>query len=85
MPVLIKTKGFNSDFENLSIEEMKQTIKSLRFLADNPRHPSLQTHKVDGTNFMEAYVNMDIRILFERTSDTIVLKAVGHHDMLKNL
>lgn len=40
---------------------------------------------VEGTEFIEAYVNMDVRILFERSSDTIVLKAVGHHDILKNM
>ena len=35
--------------------------------------------------FIEAYANMDIRIIFERTSDTIFLCAVEHHDVLKNL
>ncbi|ACL18663.1 conserved hypothetical protein [Desulfitobacterium hafniense DCB-2] len=85
MPVLIKTRGFDLDFASLSLLEMKQTVKALRLLATNPRHPSLQTHKVKGTCFMEAYVNMDIRILSERTSDTIILKAVGHHDILKNM
>jgi mRNA-degrading endonuclease YafQ of YafQ-DinJ toxin-antitoxin module len=60
-------------------------LKALRFLTANPRHPSLQTHKMEGTVFIEAYANKDIRIIFERTSDTIVLRAVGHHDILKNL
>ena len=77
MPVVIKTKSFNENFLQLSPEEQKQTIKALRFLAENPRHPSLQTHKVEGTVFIEAYANTDIRIIFERTSDTIVLRAVG--------
>ena len=85
MPVVIKTKSFNENFLQLSPEEQKQTIKALRLLAENPRHPSLQTHKVEGTVFIEAYANMDVRIIFERTSDTIVLRAVGHHDVLKNL
>ena len=84
MPVVIKTKVFNDNFLQLSPEEQKQTIKALRFLAENPRHPSLKTHKVEGTEFIEAYANMDIRIIFERTSDTIVLRAVGHHNILKN-
>jgi len=85
MPIVIKTKSFNDNFLQLSQEEQKQTIKALRFLAENPRHPSLQTHKVEGTMFIEAYVNIDIRIIFERTSDTIVLRAVGHHNILKNV
>ncbi|MCO5385757.1 DNA helicase [Desulfosporosinus sp.] len=85
MPVIIKTNSFNAYFSLLSPKEQKQTIKALRFLAENPRHPSLHTHKIEGTVFIEAYANMDIRIIFERTNDTIVLRAVGHHDILKNL
>jgi len=85
MPIVIKTKSFNENFLQLTPEERKQIIKALRFLAENPRHPSLKTHKVEGTVFMEAYANMDIRIIFERTSDTIVLRSVGHHDVVKNL
>jgi len=84
MPIVIKTESFNDNFLKLSQEEQKQTIKALRFLAENPRHPSLQTHKVEGTMFIEAYANIDIRIIFEKTSDTIVLRAVGHHNILKN-
>ena len=84
MPIVIRTKSFNDNFLQLSQEEQKQTIKALRFLAENPRHPSLQTHKVEGTMFIEAYANIDIRIIFERTGDTIVLRAVRHHNILKN-
>lgn len=85
MPVIIKTKTFDENFLEHSFEEQKQILKALRFLASNPRHPSLQTHKIEGTVFFEAYANIDIRIIFERTSDTIVLRAVGHHDLLKNI
>ncbi len=49
----------------------------MRFLADNPKHPSLQVHRVRGTSFWEAYVNMDIRIIFEQNSDTLILYAIG--------
>lgn len=85
MPVVLRTKPFDMDFLLLSEEEQKQVLKALRFLAANPRHPSLQTHKVEGTVYIEAYANKDIRIIFERTSDTIVLCSVGHHDLLKNI
>ncbi|GAB6155652.1 hypothetical protein JCM17380_44030 [Desulfosporosinus burensis] len=85
MPIIIRTNPFDADFLLLSQKEQKQVLKALRFLADNPRHPSLQTHKIEDTDFIEAYANMDIRIIFERTSDTIVLRAVGHHDILKSL
>jgi hypothetical protein len=35
--------------------------------------------------FWEAYVNMDIRIVFERISDTLILHAIGLHDILRKL
>lgn len=85
MPIIIRTNPFDADFLLLSQKEQKQVLKALRFLADNPRHPSLQTHKIEDTDFIEAYASMDIRIIFERTIDTIVLRAVGHHDILKSL
>jgi mRNA-degrading endonuclease YafQ of YafQ-DinJ toxin-antitoxin module len=83
MPVVIKTKPFDEDFLRLVSNEQKQALKTLRFLAANPRHQSLHTHKIEGTGFIEAYVNMDIRIIFERTGDTIILRAIGHHEILR--
>lgn len=85
MPTIILTEPFEVDFRNLSQVEQKQARKTLRFLADNPKHPSLQVHRIKGTSFWEAYVNMDIRIVFERISDTLILHAIGHHDILRKL
>jgi len=85
MPTIILTEPFEVDFRNLLQVEQKQARKTLRFLADNPKHPSLQVHRIKGTSFWEAYVNMDIRIIFERISDTLILHAIGHHDILRKL
>lgn len=83
MPTVIKTKPFDEDFLKLTANEQKQALKALRFLAVNPRHQSLR--KIEGTKFFEAYVNMEIRIIFERTGDTIILRAIGHHDILRGM
>ncbi|GBF34162.1 hypothetical protein DCCM_3274 [Desulfocucumis palustris] len=85
MPTIILTEPFEKDFWKLSGIERKQSGKALRFLSDNPRHPSLQIHRIKGTLFWEAYVNKDIRIIFEQNSDTLVLHAIGHHDVLKKI
>jgi len=85
MPTVIRTKPFDDDFLRLTSGEQKQTLKILRFLSANPRHQSLHTHKIEGTGFFEAYVNKDIRIIFERISDTIILHAIGHHDILRKM
>lgn len=83
MPTIILTDPFKKDFQKLSSSEQKQSKKALRFLADNPKHPSLQIHRIKGTVFWEAYVNKDIRIVYEQNSDTLILMAIGHHDILK--
>jgi len=82
MPTIILTEPFEKDFWELSKTEQKQSRKTLRFLADNPKHPSLQIHRMKGTPFWEAYVNMDIRIVFEQNGDRLILHAIGHHDIL---
>jgi mRNA-degrading endonuclease YafQ of YafQ-DinJ toxin-antitoxin module len=66
-----------------SDETKKKTVKAIRLLADNPKHRSLQVHQIKGTDFWEAYVNDDIRLVFKRNSDTYVLYSVGHHDILR--
>lgn len=82
MPTIILTEPFEIDLRKLSSTEQKQARKSLRMMIDNPRHPSLQIHRIKGTLFWEAYVNMDVRIIFERNSDTLILHAIGHHDIV---
>ena len=83
MPTIILTDPFNNDFRKLSPAERKQAGKTLHFIAVNPKHNSLKIHRIKGTGFWEAYVNKDIRIVFEQKSDTLILHAIGHHDILR--
>lgn len=83
MPTIILTDSFKDDFFALTRVEQKQSRKCLRLLAENLRYPSLQVHRIKGTVFWEAYVDKDIRIVYEQNMDTLVLLAIGHHDMLR--
>jgi mRNA-degrading endonuclease YafQ of YafQ-DinJ toxin-antitoxin module len=83
MPTLILSHSFKIDLKNLELIEKKQAVKALRLLEANPKHPSLQIHRVNGMSHWEVYVNKDIRIIFEQNSDTLILIAIGHHDILK--
>lgn len=82
MPTILLTDSFRRDFDKLTGMEQKQARKAVRLLPDNPRYPSLQIHKVQGTIFRELYVNKEIRLIFENNGDTLVLHAIGHHDIL---
>lgn len=60
----------------------KQTLKTIRFLVTNPRHPSLQTHKYhtlfgpEGEDVYEAYVQNNTpgayRVFFYYGPDRVV-------------
>jgi mRNA-degrading endonuclease YafQ of YafQ-DinJ toxin-antitoxin module len=65
-------------------EKIKKHIEQL---AENPRHPSLQTKPIQGApGIFEARVDLDYRMSYEREADdTLLLRVVGKHDSaLKN-
>ncbi len=79
------TSRFQKHFKTLTMQEKKQLHKKLEILAENPRHPSLRTKSIQGTDdLFECSVNMDIRIIWYYEGDKmIILVDVGHHDVLK--
>ena len=66
------------------LKEIIQTKLNLFF--DNPKHPSLHSKKIQGTDgIFESRINDDIRITWEYQEDNIVLRNIGYHDpTLKN-
>ncbi|MEI7988341.1 MAG: type II toxin-antitoxin system RelE/ParE family toxin [Chloroflexota bacterium] len=69
-------------YQALPASIRKKVDKTIALLAENPRHPSLQTKPIRGTNgIYEARVDLDYRLTYERLSgDTLLLRAVGRHD-----
>jgi len=68
--------------------EMKKRLKmKLSLLIDDPKHPSLRTKKIKGTDgIFELSVTMAVRLTFEYTeSGDLLLRNIGEHDAtLKN-
>lgn len=65
----------------------KKLAKALRFLTENPRHPSLRTHKVENAfgfysnEVFEAYVDIKYRLTWEyKEKGVIYLRNIGNHD-----
>lgn len=62
--------------------------KTIRLLAENPRHPALKTHKVKGAvgdfagDVFEAYVSKKYRMTWEYGPDQgmIALRNIDNHD-----
>lgn len=64
------TRKFDKQFKQLDLKFSKQAEKAIELFISDPRHPSLQYKKVQGTdNFYEIRVNKSVRIIIEETTD----------------
>ena len=57
-------------------------LECIKRLGDNPRHPGLHTHRVQGIpGVFEAYVDDANRLIFHYESGVIVLRNHCNHSM----
>jgi mRNA interferase RelE/StbE len=82
MPKIQLTERFLVLYKSLPPSIRKKIDRQISLLADNPRHPSLQTKPIQGTNgIFEARVDLNYRLTFERLpDDTLLLRVVARHD-----
>ena len=82
MPEIETTDRFEESFLRLPVEIRKKVIKALRFLAQDPRHPSLRSKPIQGApGIYEARVDQHYRMTYERLSGNVLrLRVVGRHD-----
>ena len=82
MPKIKFTRRFLKSFARLPPAVLEKIKKQITLLAENPRHPSLQTRPIQGVpGIYEARVDIDYRMTYERDKDdTLVLRVVGKHD-----
>ena len=81
------TRRFLKSFSRLPAPVQEKIKKQIALLAENPRHPSLQTKPIQGARGVyAARIDQDYRMTYERgADDTLVLRVVGKHDeALKN-
>ncbi len=85
---LVIPSPFEKKVKKLPSEVLIAAKKTLRLLAENPRHPSLKTHKMQkavgdfGGNIFEAYVTKKYRLTWEYgpNQGMITLRNVDNHD-----
>lgn len=80
-----RTERFKKAFRALPVAIQQKAIKALRLLAENPRHPSLQVKKIQGTeNIWEGRVDQKYRFTFQFENENdqvvIVLRNIDNHD-----
>jgi mRNA interferase RelE/StbE len=78
------TKPFLNRYSKLPPTIRKRVDKQLQHLLENPQHPSLRLHKMEGyPNMWEISVTINYRIIFNIENDEYILIRVGTHDILK--
>ena len=78
---LLFTEQFEQVYEKLTNAEKRSVRKSLTLLGDNPKHASLRVKKMEGRkNIWEARPSKRLRMTFEMTGETIIMRNVGEHD-----
>ena len=81
----VRTDSFRRDFPVLPRDVQEKTAKALRLFAENPRHPSLRIKKMlpKARGIFEARVTRSYRMTFQVEHDTIILRRIGTHEVLR--
>lgn len=85
---LIIPVSLEKKIKGLPVSIREAVKKTLGFLAEDPRHPSLKTHKVQkavgdfGGDVFEAYVTKKYRMTWEYGPDQgmIAVRNIDNHD-----
>jgi mRNA-degrading endonuclease RelE of RelBE toxin-antitoxin system len=75
--------SFTSSLARLTGDEQKAVKTTVFDLQVDPAHPGLSFHRLDRAkdkNFWSVRVSSDVRIIVHRTSASLLLCFVGHHD-----
>ena len=82
MPKILLSDRFVEMYKNLPEPIRKKINRQIQLLGEDPRHPSLQTKPIQGTNgIYEARVDIKYRFTYERLADdTLLLRVVAQHD-----
>ncbi len=79
---LILTDRFVQAYSQLPASIQKKVDKTLLLLESDFRHPSLQTHPVEGSaGIYEARVDLKHRLTYQREVGDLILRTVGRHDV----
>lgn len=79
-----REKSFDRNWTKLPEDTKRRAREKIALLAENPRHPSLQAHKMGGSDIWEARISGDYRITYQVTGDVIRLRRIGTHEIYRN-
>ena len=78
---ILLTEQFEAAYGKLSAVDKRSVRKAITLLGGNPRYPGLHVKKMEGhRSIWEARPSDRLRMTFEMTGDTIIMRNVGEHD-----
>src|SRR5258707_5531156 len=75
------TQDFDTTFRQLPVQKQEIIKRKVKYLIQNPQHPSLNAHRVkqaDG-QIWECYIDQGTRLLYEIQQKTLRLWYLGGH------
>ena len=79
------TKTFIRLYKKLPDDIKERTRKAIKLLESDPSHPSLGHKKMAGQeDIFEIRVSKNYRITYQRVQDTVYLRKIGTHNLLRN-
>jgi len=77
--------SFLRDYVSLPESVRRRAEKQIRVLLQNPRHPSLRAHKIQGsTDIYEARVTGGYRMTYKIAGETLRLRRIGAHEIYRS-
>jgi mRNA interferase RelE/StbE len=85
---IIRTQTFRAAYTRLPAEVRRIVEEKIRLLAENPTHPSLQTHRLRRISTQKVwicYISTNKRLLYQYKNDVIYLRDVGKHSIVDRI
>lgn len=82
---IVETPRFTEELSGLPEPIKARAKKQLALFVQNPRHPSLQTEKMEGfEGIWKGRITQKYRFTFHIEGDAYVLRRIGPHDIERN-
>lgn len=85
---ILATEAFDLALQQLSESMRKIVHGKIHLLAENPAHPSLNVHRLDGvkdTDIRDCYITMSMRLLYEMKDGVLHLWDLGSHAVVDHV
>lgn len=83
---MIRTEDFRRAWEQLTPQMRRIVDNKIRLLAEDPAHPSLNSHRLRqarAADIWVCYISVNKRLLYQHKGSTIYLWDVGEHSLVE--